>query len=151
MGTSRCIAPRAVRAGIVQIESRLFTESIEKETPGHADFRSDVEQLYPLSNQQVRPGRLRVLRDAHLKCMGMDKRHWSHLTPHVCAVSVMKEAPYGLSSSDTLQDTSAGISLHHACAHFHERFSCVASINACHAFHAQFIFPDALSLLLSSG
>jgi predicted membrane channel-forming protein YqfA (hemolysin III family) len=24
----------------------------------------------------------------------MDKRHWSYLTRHVCAVSVVKEAPY---------------------------------------------------------
>jgi hypothetical protein len=70
---------------------------------------------------------------------------------HVCAVSVVKEAPYGSSSSDTLQNASTDISLHHACAHIHECFSCLASVNACHAFHAQFIFPDALSLLLSSG
>jgi hypothetical protein len=69
MGTSRCIAPRPVRAGTVQIESRLFTESIEKETRRHAGFRSDVEQLYPLSNQQVGIGRLHVLRDIHLKSL----------------------------------------------------------------------------------
>jgi hypothetical protein len=81
----------------------------------------------------------------------MDKRHRSYLTSHVCAVSVVKEAPYGSSSSDTLQIASADISLHHACAYCHERFSCLASVNACHVFHAQFIFPDALSLLLSSG
>ncbi len=151
MGTSRCIAPGAMRAGIVQIESRLFIESIEKKTPGHPGFRLDVKQVYPLSNQPARPGRLHVLRDVHLRNMWLDKRHRSHLTCHVCAVSVEKEVPYGSSSSDALQDTSAGISRHHACAHFHERFSCVASINACHAFHTQFIFPDALSLLLSSG
>jgi hypothetical protein len=81
----------------------------------------------------------------------MDKRHRSYLTRHVCAVSVVKEAPYGSSSSDTLQIASADISLHHACAYCHERFSCLANVNACHVFHAQFIFPDALSLLLSSG
>lgn len=51
----------------MHIESRLLTEMTEQEMGRHCRFMGEVEWLYPLSNQQVRFGRLHVLRGVHIK------------------------------------------------------------------------------------
>ena len=151
MGMWQCIVHPPAHAGIMHSASRLLTERTEQEMRRHGRFMGDAERLYPLSTRQVRCGRGHVLRGVHIKSRRMDKRHRDYLMRHVCAASVVKEAPDGSSSSDTLPDTRTAISLYHTCASCHECFSCLAISNTCCAFHAQLLSPDTLSLLFSPG